>query len=62
MTFSWEMLTTASPLEGARLDIEHVPATVSCHGCGAVTTLDIPVFACSESAGRATSSCDPETS
>ena len=45
MTFSWEMLTTATVLEGAALEIEHVPVTVAC-ACGAVTTLDVPVLAC----------------
>ena len=46
MTFSWEMLTTTTVLEGAALEIEHVPVTVACHVCGTVTTLDVPVLAC----------------
>ena len=32
MTFAWEMLTTTTSLDGARLEIEHVPATVACDG------------------------------
>ena len=44
MAFSWEMLTAATELEGARLEIEHVPATVACNACAAVTTLDVPVL------------------
>jgi hydrogenase nickel incorporation protein HypA/HybF len=46
MTFSWEMLVTATVLEGAELEIEHVPATVWCAACGTTTTLDEPVLAC----------------
>ncbi len=46
LTFSWEMLTTATSLAGARLDVEHVPATVSCNACDAVTTLAAPILAC----------------
>jgi hydrogenase nickel incorporation protein HypA/HybF len=46
MAFSWEMLTTATQLEGARLEIEHVPATVVCNECASITKLDVPVFAC----------------
>jgi hydrogenase nickel incorporation protein HypA/HybF len=46
MTFSWELLTASTELEGAGLEIEHVPAVVECLGCGALTTLEAPVLAC----------------
>ena len=52
MMFSWEMLTGTTSLEGARLEIDHVPATVECNACGAVTTLDVPVLACAPCASR----------
>jgi hydrogenase nickel incorporation protein HypA/HybF len=48
MTFSWEMLTATTALEGAVLDIEQAPAVVACRACGAATTLDVPVLACGE--------------
>jgi hydrogenase nickel incorporation protein HypA/HybF len=46
LAFSWEVLTAGSALDGARLDVEHVPATVACAACDAVTTLDVPLLAC----------------
>ena len=46
MAFAWEMLTTATDLDGAELDIEHVPATVACAACGTVTALTAPVMVC----------------
>ena len=52
MTFAWEMLTTTTSLDGAELEIEHVPATVACNACAAVTTLDVPVFACAACGSR----------
>ena len=36
------MVTDATGLEGCRLEIEQIPATVSCQDCDAVTTLDAP--------------------
>jgi hydrogenase nickel incorporation protein HypA/HybF len=52
MMFSWEMLIAATSLEGARLEIEHVPATVECNVCGAITTLDVPLLACAQCGSR----------
>jgi len=46
MAFAWEMLTAATDLEGADLDIEHVPATVACAVCATITTLTAPVMVC----------------
>src|SRR5256885_463712 len=45
LTFSWQMLSTGTDLEGSVLEIESVPATVSCRACGAETTLDMPIVA-----------------
>ena len=52
LLFSWEMLTADSPLAGCELVIEQVPAVVHCRSCGADTTLDLPVMACSSCAGH----------
>jgi hydrogenase nickel incorporation protein HypA/HybF len=46
MAFSWEMLVTATVLDGAELEIEHVPATVWCKACETTTTLEVPMLAC----------------
>jgi len=52
LTFSWQMLSTGTDLEGSVLEIESVPATVSCRGCGAETTLDMPIVACGKCFSR----------
>jgi hydrogenase nickel incorporation protein HypA/HybF len=46
MEFSWQMLTADTDLDGATLEIDHVPAVVVCTVCGEPTTLDLPVLAC----------------
>jgi hydrogenase nickel incorporation protein HypA/HybF len=46
MLFSWELLTASTELDGAELDIEHIPAVVECSACAATTTLTLPVLAC----------------
>ena len=46
LRFSWKMVTTGSALAGSAIEIDHVPATVACHGCGETSTLDMPVLAC----------------
>ena len=46
LLFSWELLTDGSPLEGAELAIDHVPATISCDRCGEEATLDMPIMTC----------------
>ena len=51
LTFSWEVLTAGTSLDGCVLEIEHVPATVSCAACGAVTTLFDPLLVCGSCAG-----------
>jgi hydrogenase nickel incorporation protein HypA/HybF len=51
MQFSWQMVTATTRLDGAALEIEHVPATVACRACGATTTLELPVLMCA-SCGR----------
>lgn len=51
LTFSWELSVAGTDLDGCDLAVEHVPATVRCGACGAVTTLDTPVMACRSCGG-----------
>jgi hydrogenase nickel incorporation protein HypA/HybF len=51
LEFCWTMITDATGLEDCRLEIEQVPATVSCRDCGASTTLDVPILVCGSCEG-----------
>lgn len=46
LAFCWTMLTEGTDLGGCTLEIEHVPAVIRCAGCGAESTLDLPVMIC----------------
>jgi hydrogenase nickel incorporation protein HypA/HybF len=46
MQFCWEMVTSGTPLERCELDVEEVPAVVSCRVCGARSTLTVPLLLC----------------
>ncbi len=46
LEFCWTMVTDATGLEGCRLEIEQIPATVRCNQCQAVSTLDHPILVC----------------
>lgn len=46
LEFCWGMLTEGTNLGGSKLVIEQVPAVVECDGCGAETTLDLPILVC----------------
>jgi hydrogenase nickel incorporation protein HypA/HybF len=46
LQFCWTMVTDATGLSDCRLEIEQVPATVRCHDCDVVTTLDVPILLC----------------
>lgn len=46
LEFSWTMITEAGDLQGCRLEIEQVPATVYCPDCDTTTTLDYPILLC----------------
>ena len=37
LRFAFELVAQGTPVEGARLEIEDVPATGRCRGCGAAT-------------------------
>jgi hydrogenase nickel incorporation protein HypA/HybF len=46
LQFGWELLTDGTDLKGCELVIEQIPATVECHRCHVVSTLDLPVLVC----------------
>ncbi len=46
MEFSWMMLTDGTGLEGCRLKIEQIPATVACGECRDETRLTAPILSC----------------
>ena len=46
LQFGWEVVSSTTQLKDAELVIEQVPAVVECLGCGARTTLDLPILAC----------------
>ena len=37
LAFSFELVAQGTPVEGAELEIEEVPTTVLCRGCGALS-------------------------
>jgi hydrogenase nickel incorporation protein HypA/HybF len=39
LEFAWELLVEGTPLEGAELAMEEMPATVHCKACGSEATL-----------------------
>ena len=39
LEFAWQLVTQGTPMDGAELVIEEVPATVRCEACGAESTL-----------------------
>ncbi|MGH3612791.1 MAG: hydrogenase maturation nickel metallochaperone HypA [Pseudonocardia sp.] len=51
LEFSWTMITQGTPLEGCRLGIEQVPATVHCQNCDSTTVLDLPILLCGSCEG-----------
>lgn len=54
--YCWGLVSAGSELDGAVLDIETVPARISCQDCGAVRELgDLPVFVCESCHGIAVS-------
>ena len=51
LTYCWTLVTADTPLDGAALDVEHVPATIRCAPCGATTTITAPVLVCGTCGG-----------
>jgi hydrogenase nickel incorporation protein HypA/HybF len=52
LSFCFSAITTGTRLEGARLDVEHVPVTARCTGCGALSTITESEFLCGDCGGR----------
>ncbi len=46
LDFAFECLSPGTAVEGARLEIERVPLTVACEGCGRTTPVVDYVFRC----------------
>lgn len=46
LSFSWTILTEGTRLDGCQLEIEQVPAVISCGACDAESTLDVPILMC----------------
>lgn len=46
LDFCFSALVGDTPLAGARLAIEEVPARIDCRGCGGESLIDDPIFAC----------------
>ena len=51
LEFAFELLTNGTPLEGAELQIEDVPARGRCRGCGTVTEMRAFPFQCARCGG-----------
>ena len=50
LQFCWGIVTDGGPLEGCQLDIDHVPAVVTCNECGTSSTLEDPILVCASCA------------
>lgn len=46
LTFCLDIITKDTPLESARLNIDFIPVTVRCKGCGNKWEVEGPVFKC----------------
>jgi len=46
LEFCFNVIITATPMEGATLVIERVPLVIRCNRCGKEHTLDDPAFRC----------------
>lgn len=46
LLYSWELVVAGTPLAGAALVVNHIPAVIECRTCGIATTIELPVFRC----------------
>jgi hydrogenase nickel incorporation protein HypA/HybF len=46
LVFNWEMVTAGTDLADCVLDVDYIPAVVTCAACAARTTLELPVLIC----------------
>lgn len=49
LVYCWDLVSADTPLEGSKIEIDHVPARMKCRKCDHVALVgDLPVFACPE--------------
>lgn len=46
LTFCFEAITSATPLEEVKLEIIHIPVTINCIKCNTKSEIEPPVFTC----------------
>lgn len=52
LTYCWDLISADTELAGSVLDIESVPATITCRDCGHLTEIgELPLFMCSACSG-----------
>jgi hydrogenase nickel incorporation protein HypA/HybF len=51
LEFCWSMVIADTALDGARLEVERIPAVVRCGQCGAEAPTDAPALACGACGG-----------
>lgn len=51
LRFCFNIVSSDTPLAGASLEIEETPIVIECGECGAETTIEQPLFACSRCGG-----------
>jgi hydrogenase nickel incorporation protein HypA/HybF len=51
LQYCWAMQIADGPLAGCELEVEHVPAVVSCQACHELTPLDAPIARCGNCGG-----------
>jgi hydrogenase nickel incorporation protein HypA/HybF len=52
LTYCWELHVQGTSLDGCRLDVDYIPATIACSTCRSTTTLEMPVLMCGTCGGR----------
>ena len=53
LVYCWSLVTEASELAGAELDVQAVPAKIRCTGCGRAQLLEEPMLMCLSCPGQA---------
>jgi hydrogenase nickel incorporation protein HypA/HybF len=46
LVYCWSLVSQETSLEGSRLEVDSVPARISCTRCAATETLTVPVMRC----------------
>ena len=49
LIYCWDLVCADTPLEGSKIEVDHIPARMKCRKCGTSALVgDLPVFACPE--------------